>query len=216
MVNSVAENTMSKLKPFHVFRKVVEEYADKASTEREPSIYGYHMMRSNDPENPLSPQEKYMKELRDGLDKFETYLTKFIEKHPDINIEITPSYLDHNSHNPDEHHIPFHLLVSASFGKKAEKIADIMVSTYDYRGIPDIAIHFGNREIYYDRFGKAYEEARLKDICQKHSCSVAQRLQMKKDREILNASPQPKVKYKAQTLMTKIVSFFSKSQNDEK
>ena len=216
MSGSATENTNSKLEPFHNFRKVVEEFADKSSRAREQSIYGYYQMRSNDPEHPLSPQEKYMKELRDSLDKFEEYLRKFAEKHPDIPLEIKTLYLDHHPNHPEEHHNPCSLSVTALFGKKPEKLANIMVSVFDYREIPTITLNFGNREIYCDRFGKAYEDAKLKEVCQQHSSTVARKLQAKKDREILNASPQPKVKYKAQTLLNKIATFFSKRQNSDK
>jgi len=215
MSDKAAENIDDKLKPFRAFRKVVEEYADKMSKEKEQTVFGYYQMRSNDPKNPLSPQEQYMKELRDSLDKFEGYLAKFAEKHPDMPFEIQTSYMDHNPKNPEEHHLPFQLKVEAKFGKKSERLADISISTYDYRGLPDITINFGNREIYCDRFGKAYEKAMMDRICQKKSFLIAQKLQTKKDREILNASPQPKIKYKAQTLVNKITSFFSKKQNDD-
>lgn len=214
MSDKTAENTIDNLKPFHDFRKVVEEFADKSSRAREPSIYGYHQIRSNDPEHPLSPQEKYMKELRDSLDKFESYLHKFIEKHPDIPLEISISYLDHHPDNPDEHHYPSSLRVTALFGKKPERLANIMVSTFDYREIPTITLNFGNREIYCDRFGKAYEDAKLAKVCKQHSFNIAQKLQAKKNKEVLNASPQPKIKYKAQTLLNKIAAFFNKKQND--
>lgn len=216
MSENTTENTVDKLKAFRDFRKVLEEYADKTSTDKEQTVYGYYQMHSNDPENPLSQQEKYMKELRESLDKFEAYLTKFAEKHPELPLDIQARYLDHHADNPQEHHLPFQLKIEAKLSKKPEKLADISVLTYDYRGLPDISIRFGNREIYNDRFGKAYEQAQTKKICRQSSFRIAQKLQTKKDREILNASPQPKIKYKAQTLVNKIASFFSKKQNDDK
>ena len=156
-----------------------------------------------------------MKELRESLDKFGEYLAKFIDKHPDIPIDIQPRYLDNNPDNPEEHHHPYQLKVEAKFGKQSEKVADILVSTFDYRGLPDIKIQFGNREIYCDRFGKAYEKAQLAKICQRQSFIVEQKLHNKKSREIFPPSPKPKLQYKAEMLLNKITSLFKKGPREE-
>ena len=171
------------------FMAVTGEYADKTTKYNMPKIYGGTYLYRDGVYS--DPQAEYMEDLRRNMDNFKSYVTKFMENHPEIPISAEDSYLDGGFANPKEHHKPYDLKIIADFPNKKNEIAAIKITIGDYRDIPTIKITFGKKILYDDRFGRRYEEEETQRRIAKSTANVQDHLN--KDNDILNSSPLRKI-----------------------